>query len=246
MLERVKPGSGRIAGDDHQIWVGVKIILDWFNLPCNESNYDTWLREEIGFKKYGIFDDIQVCVNGKYEFYQVKKSITAGGNCIDENTLTDGNSDLKIRNMYDSYLKIKDILKNNGDFRLIICSDRVITGDIRECIDQGKFSESFTRNSVKKDEKKKVRKMLFEACGSPDNFEDFLKRIHFTRINAPETEVRKLLQNRPDIIGHLYELVKNNALFEFDGKTKKIYYSNVSVMSSRWYTCVMPPRSRYN
>ena len=139
MLSHLKPGAGRFLGDDYQFWIGVLIILDWFDQFQIDENHIIWLREEIGVKKYGIFDDIQVKIDDKFTFYQVKSSSSNKGDYPDENILLDSNEDLYIKKIYDSYSKIKKVLGENVNFKLIISHERTIINVLNDIIDQYSF-----------------------------------------------------------------------------------------------------------
>ncbi|KKL20218.1 hypothetical protein LCGC14_2457650 [marine sediment metagenome] len=228
MLKKLKPGAGRYLGDDYQIWIGVLIILEWFSKDTDDFGEKIWLRQEIGVAKYGIFDDIQAFTNDKYNFYQTKSSPKNSGGYIDENTIMDPTDGLYIKKIYSSYSKIKRLI-DSLDFKLIICHDRIIINKLAKCIDQNRFSNSVINNSAKDIDKTEIRRILFEECESPPDFNDFLTHIFFQKINNPKEQVIHLSNNREDIYNFLYNIVKNNALFEFDGDSKKIFYSNVKL-----------------
>ena len=69
---KLKPNSGTFYGKEFQLWLGVKLICEWFEIDYSQSLDPPWLIEEIGRKEYGIFDDILMYKDGVYYFYQVK------------------------------------------------------------------------------------------------------------------------------------------------------------------------------
>ena len=183
-MQKLKPGGGVHHGYEFQIWYGVNLAIEWISQSkIKDKNEPPWLREEIGVKKYGIFDDIQEYRNGIYYFYQAKSTKMILGNPVDLDELLDSEGDLSIKKMYDSYSKIKSEYEDLP-FYLTIITDRGYEKNIKNFLQNntGQFEDSFIRNTCKM-EKKKIRNKFLELCDNSD-IEDFLERISFLKTDS--------------------------------------------------------------
>ena len=75
--------------------------------------------------------------------------------------------------------------------------------------------------------KKQLRIQLKHVCENPPDFEGFFATLHFQKVIDPKSIVMEKLNNKQDLIQYLFNIVKNNALFEYDGDEKRIFYQNV-------------------
>ncbi len=226
MTEIIKSGAGIHEGFEFQYWYGVKLIIDWKISPPKDSINPPWLKEEIGRNEFGIFDDIFMYKDSDYFFYQAKKSVSTKGGLIDENELLDDKSSLSILEMYLSYKKIKKKFPDEN-FYLINVSNKAISGILREIIvpNENRIEDSFIKNSIKKDEKIKLREAIKEKCGG-NELNDFLKRLRFIHFENPEFEVKHKPILPLNIIQNVFNWVKKIAQKKFTNSENKISYGD--------------------
>ena len=248
----IKQGAGNTEGDLYQLWLGVLKIKDWIlagiSLDVREK---FWLEQEIGSSNAGIFDDIQVFENNEYQFYQVKHTINIKGDLIIINDLTNAESKIFIPKIYDSYVKIKALIKDSP-YKLIIFSNKSAGNILRNIIkSNGQFINSIKYISPRaKPENKEIRNKLLNLCGcSESEFVDMLNHLYFDlRNNDLDGVSSKIKQDLDDskLVDHIFGLVRKShkekfkvsyEMIEYYLKNKKSYYKGFNVIMEK----IIPP-----
>lgn len=233
MIRCGKPGSGIVTGKEFQNWMAVYLILEMWYSEDYRNNDEIWLRQEIGVKKYGIFDDIQVYVNGKYYFYQCKGSSSNIGDSITLDDLIDHgkkSGELSLIKMYNSFVKIRSILPKDKVFKLIVCHQHRLDPLIQSILESdGSIEDAFARGTVRLPEKIELRKKMDDCCSNPEDFAEFLSVLCFQDHSDIDRLIDIKLNHKTLVRDYLYNISKDNSLFEFDGKERKIYPKNLEL-----------------
>ena len=225
MTEILKRGGGIQEGFEFQYWYGVKLIIDWKVSPPKDLSFPPWLKQEVGLENYGIFDDILMYKDSVYRYYQAKNSSITIGGIIDKNDLLNDKSDLSILKMFKSYLKIKTI-HPEGNFQLIIVSNRSLAGILRKIFLKDKrIEESFIINTVKK-KKKEFRNEIQIKCKG-DDLQDFLRKLLFIHSTAPENEILNKPIIPTEYSKYIYNWVEKIAHKRIENSENKISYGDL-------------------
>ncbi len=221
--ESIKPGYGRVSGNDFQRWYGASILCDWILKPPSQiTNNTPWLIVEYNRRAHGIFDDLATFIDGKYRFYQVKDSTDQKGGIIDEDDLRNNSSKIAIQKMYDSFTKFKKELGPGENFELVLVFKGSFGGVLRNCIiDNGiDLQDAFIQGTVLTN-KKLLRADFLNKCQNPPDFPDFLSRIKFLSVkDDPEKYVKKLCPNDADRLFNLVDKSMKDPDF-------RIYYNTI-------------------
>jgi len=228
MTELIKSGAGRFTGNDYQLWLGVKLICEWIkNSPKDHQLNPPWLSEEIGVKKYGIFDDILLYKDNLFYFFQAKYVISILGEYIDEEKLLNDKYELSLKEMYESYKKIKYEL-GHDNFELIICSNRPIANLLKKVLikNNGHFEKPFISGTSRKKYKKELREKFLKKI-EVNEFKSFMSKLKFQFYESPENELKNMSGFPEGFINKIYQLVKSNAIKKGDKTFSKILYELV-------------------
>ncbi len=219
----IKPRYGRSAGDEYQIWVGANILCKWCLRGLNAQNPpDWWIEQEAGRNHWGIFDDIVQEEEGVRHFFQVKHSSDIHGSEYSDEDLTDPNSNVSIKKMYDAYRAINQILNEETKFDLILYFSGTFTGQLDEILIQNspKIEQAFIDGKVGEG-KLAFRKSLSKLCGNPTDFKDFLTRLRFVHpAKDPEAEVHELCPNFASTLYHFNDFSRRDS-------NRKIYCKDI-------------------